>query len=196
MEKKKKVPLGAPQNWTDGSFRMQNEQKQILKPLPHRNGLLRKCLSIGQAGPNPPSVIRILSGGVIFLTRLHIDGPVIVRVTLFLAFGRSLHQAKVDGHQIVILVVCVGNAGAAVTQPEAPQSLGQVTCEGSSATLADDRTVGSVHLQSHTQPVSALHLALSATTSASPRRFCPGALRHARTLPTSPLPRLALLGML
>ena len=41
----------------------------------------------------------------------------------------------------------VCNAGAAVTQPEAPQPRRQVTREGSSAALADDWTVGSMHTE-------------------------------------------------
>lgn len=138
-----------------------------------------------------PSVISIVSGGVVFFTRLHVDWPVIVRVTLFLAFGRGLHQAKVDGHQIVLLVVCVCNTGAAVTEPEAPQSLGQVTREGPPAALTDDRTVGSVDLQPQADTVNALPPALSATASASPRCAHPKATGLARNVPARPSPSLA-----
>lgn len=96
---------------------------------------------------NLGSVIRILSGGVIFLPRLHVDRPVIVCVTLFLALKRRLHQTEVDGHQFVIIIMGVCNAGAAVTQPKASQPRRQVTREGSSAALADDWTVGSMNLK-------------------------------------------------
>lgn len=90
-------------------------------------------------------VIRILGSWVILLTGLYVDGPV-VRVALLVDFRRSLHQAKVDGHQVVIFIVGVCDTGAAVTQPKAPQSLGQVACKGSSTALADNWTAGSVDL--------------------------------------------------
>ena len=101
-----------------------------------------------------------------------------------ISFGRGLHQAKIDGHQIVFIIVCVCNTGAAVTQPEAPQSLGQVTREGSSAALADDWTVGSMDLKLQADTVNVLLLALSATASASRRCFHPKAIGYARNVPT------------
>lgn len=99
-------------------------------------------------------IVGLVHSWVILFTRLHIDGPV-VRVTLPVAFGRSLPQAKVDGHQIVIFIVGVCDTRAAVTQPEAPQPLGQVTGKGSSTAFADDRTVGSVDLAAEAEAVNA-----------------------------------------
>lgn len=72
-----------------------------------------------------------------------------------MAFGRSLPQAKVDRHQIVIFIVGVCDTRAAVTQPEAPQPLGQVAGKGSSTAFADNRTVGSVDLTAEAGAVNA-----------------------------------------
>lgn len=99
-------------------------------------------------------VIRILCSWVVLLTRLYVDGPVIC-VTLLVAFRRGLHQAKVDGHQVVIFIVGVCDTGAAVTQPEAPQPLGQVARKGSSTAFADDWTAGSVDLSAQGDTVKA-----------------------------------------
>lgn len=44
-----------------------------------------------------------------------------------------------------------GDTGAAVTQPKAPQPLGQAVGEGSPAALADDRLVGAMDLQGKEQ---------------------------------------------
>lgn len=63
-----------------------------------------------------------------------------------MAFGRRLHQAKVDGHQVVIVVVRVCDTGAAVAQPETPQPLGQVARKGPPTAFADNWAAGSVDL--------------------------------------------------
>lgn len=99
-------------------------------------------------------VVGLVHSWVILLTGLHIDGPV-VRITLPVAFGRNLPQAKVDGHQIIIFIVGVCDTRAAVTQPEAPQPLGQVAGKGSSTAFADNRTVGSVDLSAEVEEVNA-----------------------------------------
>lgn len=97
-------------------------------------------------------VVRILHSWVILFTRLYVDGPVVC-VTLFVAFRRSLHQAKVDRYQVVIFIVGVCDTGATVTQPEAPQSLGQVAREGSPTAFADNWTAGSVDLSAQEDTV-------------------------------------------
>lgn len=63
-----------------------------------------------------------------------------------MAFRRRLHQAKVDGHQVVIVVVRVCDTGAAVTQPETPKPLGQVARKGPPTAFADNWAAGSVDL--------------------------------------------------